>query len=94
MIVHTFDYNTGEYTGPQELTARDICPRSHMWLVPGNATTIEPPRCDKNTKPVWLGDRWGVLECILDIPDELLARCRKGVDQMMKNPVGPLEKIK
>jgi hypothetical protein len=94
MIVYNFDYSTGEYMGSQELTVHDIDQRSFMWLIPGNATTVEPPRCDTNTKPVWLGDRWVVLECIVDIPDELLEQCRKGVERMQQRPSGPSEKIK
>jgi len=80
MVVYTFDYETGVYIGHLQLTTADVDPHSHAWLIPGNATTKQPPRCDTKTMPVWRNGNWEVLECIAEIPDELLAKCRHGME--------------
>jgi hypothetical protein len=73
MIVYTFDYVTGAYTGTQQLTIGDCDPRAPgVMLVPGNATTIEPPRCGKGLWPYWNEGRWHVVELITE-PDPLAA---------------------
>jgi hypothetical protein len=92
MIVYTFDYETGAYTGPLQLTAVDIDPRSHCWMIPGNATTEPPPRCDVKTVPIRRNDRWEVYECIAEVPDKLLAQCRAGMSAM--KTIYPTEKVK
>ena len=82
MVVYTFDYESGVYTGSLQLTAADIDPRGNRWLIPGNATAIQPPLCDIKTMPVWRNGRWDIVECIAEIPDELLARCRAGMENL------------
>jgi hypothetical protein len=92
MVIYLFDYDTGAYLWPQRLTVADINPRTHEWIVPGNSTWVEPPRCDSNTMPVWRGDRWEVFECVTEIPDAVLKACRENMEKMQ--PSGEVEKIK
>jgi hypothetical protein len=94
VLVYTFDYETGIYAGPLQLTAADVDPRGNRWLIPGNATAIQPPLCDIKTMPVWRNDRWEVVECIAEIPDELLARCRAGMEQLQAMRWPNTEKLK
>ena len=62
-LVHTFDYETGAYTGPRALTASDIDLREpDRLLVPGNATPEEPPRCGRGLWPFWRNGSWQVME--------------------------------
>lgn len=69
MVVYTFDYENGAYTGPRRLTVNDCDPRSpDTVLVPGNATFVPPPRCGKNLWPFWRNGRWWVYE-IVDVAD-------------------------
>lgn len=82
MKVYTYDYDTGAYTGEYELTIADIDPRSHAWLIPGNATTEPPPRCGANLAPVWRDGAWTVFECVADIPDKLMAQWRERVERI------------
>jgi len=65
MLVHTFDYTTGAYTGPMRLGIGDLDPTEHdRWLIPGNATLIEPPRCGERLWPFWHSGQWHVCEII------------------------------
>lgn len=74
--VYTFDYETRIFTGAQMLTADDCDPRSlGTVLMPGNATTVEPPRCGDKLWPRWENGEWAVYECVAEIPDALLVQC-------------------
>lgn len=84
MIVHTFDYATGIYTGPLALGAADVDPRSNAWLIPGNATAEQPPRCDDRCAPFWRDGGWVIFELTADIPDDLMDECRQRVDFMRR----------
>jgi hypothetical protein len=74
MIVYTFDYVTGAYTGPQQLTVGDCDQRAPgIVLIPGNATTIEPPNCSKGLWPVWRDGQWLIAELAPDPLDDYYA---------------------
>jgi len=86
MVVYTFSYETGAYTGELELGAADLDPRSpDTWMIPGNATTEPPPRCDSHCTPVWKDGRWVVYECVADIADDLMAGWRKRVGEILES---------
>lgn len=65
MVVYSFDYETGAYLGPKQLTASDCDPRAPgTILIPGNATIEPPPRCSRGLWPFWRGGRWEIFEMV------------------------------
>jgi len=76
MLVYTFDYESRAFTGVKALGINDLDPRSPgVVLVPGNATTFEPPRCGENVWPYWINGEWVPFEGIEVIPDAALKQC-------------------
>ena len=67
MVVYLFDYETGVYLGEQQLDATDCDPRApQRMLIPGNATTVQPPRCGKGLLPCWRENQWVIYEVAPD----------------------------
>lgn len=63
MIIHTYDYETGAYTGPKQLGAEDCDPAAPgTVLIPGNSTVFAPPRCGVGLWPFWRDGQWLVYE--------------------------------
>ena len=69
MLVHGFDYDTRAYTGSYRLDISDLDPRAPgTVLIPGNATTVHPPRCGVRLWPFWIDGEWKVFELKDDDP--------------------------
>lgn len=63
IVVYSFDYDTGLYTGERVLGVDDLDPRAPgVVLVPGNCTIKAPPRCGKGLITVWRNGQWIVVE--------------------------------
>lgn len=89
MIVYTYDYASGAYLGEQELTVADIDPRTHSWLIPGNATVEPPPRCDNiNCVPLRRNGKWVVYEIAAEIPDPVVDGWRQRIAEIFNRQNG------
>lgn len=65
MLVFSYDYTTGAFTGPVTLDLSDIDPRAtDTLLVPGNCTLQPPPNYGRGLWPFWRDGRWQIYEAI------------------------------
>lgn len=86
MKVYHYAPGTGEYTGSSIADPSPL--ESGVWLIPAHATAEKPPRVEAGHRPVWMGEKWELLQDLRGHVVWLADGSAKVIDQLGPLPDG------